>query len=81
MPQYAGVGYGIPTEGVMEAMHMTAQTEGIILDPTYTGKAMAALIDRSRDGKVPKDRTVVFMHTGGLPQVFAFNDMINEWNG
>ncbi|MXZ02638.1 MAG: pyridoxal-phosphate dependent enzyme, partial [Chloroflexi bacterium] len=58
---YTGDDYGIPTEGVFEAIHLVAKTEGIILDPNYTGKSMSALIGEIRAGNVDPDVPVVFV--------------------
>ncbi|MBA7602526.1 L-cysteate sulfo-lyase [subsurface metagenome] len=70
---YIGQGYGIITDDCIEAIRLVAQAEGIFLDPVYTGKAMAGLIDLIRKGQfTPKD-TVVFVHTGGMPAVFAYH--------
>jgi len=70
---YLGQGYGIITDGCIKAIRLVAQTEGIFLDPVYTGKAIAGLIDLISKGQfTPKD-TVVFVHTGGLPAVFAYH--------
>ncbi len=70
---YIGQGYGIITDDCIEAIRLVAQMEGVFLDPVYTGKAMAGLIDLIRKGQfTPKD-TVVFVHTGGLPAVFAYH--------
>jgi 1-aminocyclopropane-1-carboxylate deaminase/D-cysteine desulfhydrase-like pyridoxal-dependent ACC family enzyme len=66
-----GPGYGIATPGCLEAIVLTARTEGIVLDPVYTGKAMAGLIADIRARRIAPDATVVFLHTGGLPGVFA----------
>jgi D-cysteine desulfhydrase family pyridoxal phosphate-dependent enzyme len=68
---YIGEGYGIPTEGCIEAIRVLAETEGILLDPVYTAKAMAALIDHVRRKMLSPDSTVVFLHTGGTPALFA----------
>jgi 1-aminocyclopropane-1-carboxylate deaminase/D-cysteine desulfhydrase-like pyridoxal-dependent ACC family enzyme len=76
---YAGPGYGVPYDGVFEAMHLAAKTESLILDPNYTGKSMAALIGEVRAGRIGPSDTVVFIHSGGLPQVFAFADEIWQW--
>ena len=57
-------------------MRLAAVTEGLILDPIYTGKAMAGVIDHARRGVIGKSSTVVFVHTGGLPAMFAFKDEI-----
>ena len=68
---YIGEGYGIPTPGCIEAIRLLAETEGILLDPVYTAKAMAALIDHVRRGELDPASTVVFLHTGGTPALFA----------
>ncbi|MBA7498480.1 L-cysteate sulfo-lyase [subsurface metagenome] len=70
---YIGKGYAIPTNKCIEAIRTVAQTEGIILDPVYTGKAMAGLIDLIMKGKFKKDENVVFLHTGGGTANFAYN--------
>ena len=59
---------------MIEAVELTARTEGILLDPVYTGKAMAGMIDLIQKGYFDKDDTVVFVHTGGLPLLFAYAD-------
>jgi D-cysteine desulfhydrase family pyridoxal phosphate-dependent enzyme len=66
-----GRGYGAITESAVEAIRMTARLEGIVLDPVYTGKAMAGLIAAVRDGRIGPDDNVVFWHTGGAPALFA----------
>lgn len=71
---YIGDGYGIPTKASEEATRLLAQKEGILLDPTYTSKAMAALIADARAGRLDRSRPAVFIHTGGLPLVFSFAD-------
>ena len=76
---YTGDDYGIPTDGVFEAIHLVAKTEGIILDPNYTGKSMSALIGEIRAGNLDPDIPVVFVHSGGLPQTFAFADQLWNW--
>jgi D-cysteine desulfhydrase family pyridoxal phosphate-dependent enzyme len=68
---YVGEGYGIPTDACMEAIRLVAQTEAVFLDPVYSGKAMSALIDHVRRGKLDPHDTVVFLHTGGNPALFA----------
>lgn len=65
-----GEGYAIPTPAGMEAIRLLARTEAILLDPTYTAKAMAGLIAQLRAGAIPPDETVVFLHTGGAPALF-----------
>jgi 1-aminocyclopropane-1-carboxylate deaminase/D-cysteine desulfhydrase-like pyridoxal-dependent ACC family enzyme len=74
--QYVGVDYGVPSPEALAAMKLAARTEGLLLDPVYTGKAMAGLIDHARSGQLGKDDSVVFIHTGGLPAIFAFKDEI-----
>ncbi len=69
---YIGPGYGQPTEGMAEAVRMLAQHEGILLDPVYSGKAMAGLIDLVRKGYFDKNETVVFLHTGGAVGLFGY---------
>ena len=71
---YIGEGYGILTPECAEAIRLLAQTEGIFLDPVYSGKAMAGLIDHVRQGRLTDDDTVIFLHTGGTPQLFVFNE-------
>jgi 1-aminocyclopropane-1-carboxylate deaminase/D-cysteine desulfhydrase-like pyridoxal-dependent ACC family enzyme len=71
---YVETAYGKPSRRGMEAIKLAARTEGLILDPIYTGKAMAGLIDHARSGRLTRDDTVVFIHTGGLPALFAFKD-------
>jgi L-cysteate sulfo-lyase len=71
---YAAPGYGQPNAGMIEAVQMLARLEGIVLDPVYTGKAMAGLIDLVRKGTFGADETVVFIHTGGAPGLFAYEN-------
>jgi len=68
---FIGPGYGLPTPEGAEAIRLVARTEGIFLDPTYTGKAMAGLLAEIRSGRIGRDATVVFLHTGGEPALFA----------
>lgn len=74
--EFVGEGYGIPTDEGFEAIELLAQTEGVILDPIYTGKCFAALLSHIRSGRVPKESNVVFVHTGGTPAIFSFADEI-----
>ncbi len=76
---YIGERYGVVTPGCLEATRLLARTEGIILDPVYSSKAMAGLIDHIRQGRIGKDETVVFVHTGGLPALFAYaEDVVQD---
>jgi 1-aminocyclopropane-1-carboxylate deaminase/D-cysteine desulfhydrase-like pyridoxal-dependent ACC family enzyme len=69
---YVGEGYAIPTPAGLAAIRLVASTEGILLDPVYTGKAMAGLIDHIKQGLVKANDTVIFLHTGGYPALFAY---------
>jgi D-cysteine desulfhydrase family pyridoxal phosphate-dependent enzyme len=73
-----GAGYGIPTPGMWDAVRLFARTEGITLEPVYNGKAAAALVDMIRNGEIGADETVVFLHTGGVPGLFAYADELIE---
>ncbi len=75
---YIGAGYGVPTSEGNAALKLVAQTEGILLDPVYTAKAMAALIDDVRAGKLEKDKSVVFLHTGGTPALFSYASELTQ---
>ena len=68
---YIGDGYGIPTPEGIEAIRLLAEHDGVLLDPVYTAKAMAALIADVRSGAVGPNEPVLFLHTGGVPAVFA----------
>lgn len=69
---YAGEAYGAPTDAMIEAVTLLARLEGLLLDPVYSGKAMAGLIDLVRREFFKADQTVVFIHTGGIPALFAY---------
>ena len=71
---YVGPAYGQATPQGMQAISLLARTEGLLLDPAYTGKAMAGLIADVRQGKFKADDAVVFVHTGGTPALFAYRD-------
>jgi 1-aminocyclopropane-1-carboxylate deaminase/D-cysteine desulfhydrase-like pyridoxal-dependent ACC family enzyme len=75
---YIGPGYGMPTRECIEAIRLVARTEGIFLDPTYTAKAMAGLIGELRAGRISPYETVVFLHTGGEPAIFAHADALRR---
>jgi L-cysteate sulfo-lyase len=79
--EYYGEGYGIPTPAMVDAVRMLARTEGILLDPVYSGKAMAGLIDLIRKGVFTRGETVVFLHTGGTPALFAYREAFEEEGG
>ncbi|MCE2401996.1 D-cysteine desulfhydrase family protein [Candidatus Poribacteria bacterium] len=71
---YIGDAYGYLTPECISALKLVASTEGIILDPVYTAKAMACLIDHIKQGKFDSSDTVIFLHTGGTPALFAYNE-------
>jgi D-cysteine desulfhydrase len=75
---YVGPGYSRPTPGMAEAVRLVARTEGILLDPVYTGKAMAGLIDLVRRGYFRKDESILFVHTGGSPALYVYMPHILE---
>ena len=78
---YAGEAYGIITKEGCEAIELLGRTQGILLEPVYVGKAMSGFIDYIRSGKIGKDETAVFLHTGGTPAMFAYNKEIVEEMG
>ena len=69
---YLGGGYAVMGEPEREAIKLTAQTEGLLVDPVYTGRAMAGLIDLIRQGEFKPNQPVLFWHTGGTPALFAY---------
>ncbi len=71
---YVGSGYGMPTPGMQEAVEMLARTEGLLLDPVYSGKGMAGLIDLIRKGHFKTTDDVVFLHTGGSVALFGYGE-------
>ena len=73
---YFGEAYGVVTAAGLEAIRLLARSEGILLDPVYTAKAMAGMIDHLRRGEVWPSDTVVFLHTGGTPALFAYADRL-----
>jgi L-cysteate sulfo-lyase len=75
---YVGAGYGIPTEGMGKAVAMFAQEEGILLDPVYSGKAAAGMIDLIRTGGLPAGETIVFLHTGGAVGLFGYTTFLES---
>ncbi len=69
---YKGGGYGVMGELEREAIRLMAQTEGIILDPVYAGRAFGALLDLIRQGRLPREESILFWHTGGAAALFAY---------
>jgi len=74
---YLGGGYGVMGEAEQEAIHVFAREEGLLLDPVYTGRAAAGMIDLIRKGFFAKDEQVLFWHTGGIPALFT--ERYQEW--
>ena len=72
---YLGRGYTLPTDGMLEAVRLAARTEGLLLDPTYTGKAMAGLVDLVRRKQFRSGENVLFLHTGGIPGLYAHPEL------
>lgn len=69
---YVGPGYGLPTEGMIEALKLLARTEGLLFDPVYSGKGLDGLIDQVRKGYFDGMDNVVFLHTGGSAALFGY---------
>lgn len=80
--QYVGEAFEVVAPWSREAVRLVAQAEGIILEPLYTGRAMASLIEHIRRREIGPDETVVFVHTGGIPNLFYYGEELTEksWN-
>ena len=74
--RFVGEGYGIPADSTLEAIKLTAQQEGILLDPVYSAKGMAGLIGMAREGFFKPTDNVLFLHTGGSTALFAYQEQI-----
>ena len=72
-------GYGKLNDAIREAVSMAARLEALLLDPVYTGKAMAGLIAHVRSGRIRTGSRVLFLHTGGLPAIFAYGARLEHW--
>ena len=68
--------YSVPNAKMVEAVQMLARTEGVLLDPVYTGKIMAGLIGLARQGYFKPKAKVLFLHTGGLPSLHVYEDVV-----
>jgi L-cysteate sulfo-lyase len=75
---YVGDGYEVPSQASTRAIRLVARREGIFLDPVYTAKAFAGLLDYIERGKIAKDSTVVFWHTGGATALFAEKTIVGR---
>src|SRR6478735_376916 len=75
---WAGDLYGIPVASTLDAIRLTGQLEGMIIDPVYEGKSMAGLIDLVRNADIPKDSTVLYAHLGGQPALNAYSGLFTR---
>ncbi len=75
---YVGEGYGVPTDGMIEAVEMTARHESILLDPVYSGKGMAGLMDLVRQGFYRRGENIVFIHTGGAQALSGYRSLFGQ---
>ncbi len=74
--RWVGDGYALPTDSMIEAVRLLASTEGVLLDPVYTGKAMAGLIGQVREGRWTAGQNILFVHTGGSPALYAYRPVL-----
>lgn len=75
---YIGARYGDASPATLEAIRLAARSDAIFFDPVYTGKALAGMIAEIRKGHLKPDQTAVFVHTGGLPIIFAYHDVLDR---
>ncbi len=75
LDDYVGPGYGLPTEEMVEAIQLLSRTEGILTDPVYTGKVLAGMIDLVRKGTFKDTDNILFIHTGGSPALYAYEEV------
>jgi 1-aminocyclopropane-1-carboxylate deaminase len=78
LPGWAGDYYGIPVQSTLDAIRLSGRLEGMIVDPVYEGKSMAALIDLVRDGRIGPDSTVLYAHLGGQPALNAYSALFRS---
>lgn len=78
LDEWVGPGYSLPSAEMVEAVRMVAALEGVLLDPVYTGKAMAGLIALVRRGHFKAGERVLFLHTGGSPALYAYQDVLSS---
>ncbi|MDE1464017.1 D-cysteine desulfhydrase [Spartinivicinus poritis] len=74
--EYVGEGYAIPTKEMIETVKLFARLEGLLLDPVYSGKAAAGMLDLIKQGKFKKGSKILFFHTGGVPALYSY---MNCW--
>ncbi|MGC1105306.1 MAG: D-cysteine desulfhydrase family protein [Candidatus Acidiferrales bacterium] len=77
--QYLQEGYGIPNQSTIETIRLVAGEEGILLDPVYTGRALNGLLDLVKKGYFKPGQNVVFLHTGGMPAIFAYREEFQKY--
>lgn len=75
---YVGEGYGVPTQGMKDAISLMARLEGLLFDPVYSGKGLAGLFDLLTTGHFKSDQNIVFLHTGGSAGLFAYGERLLE---
>ncbi|WP_328990843.1 1-aminocyclopropane-1-carboxylate deaminase [Kribbella sp. NBC_01245] len=78
LPEWAGDLYGVPVQSTLDAIRLTGQLEGVVIDPVYEGKSMAGLIDLVTTGQIPKDATVLYAHLGGQPALNAYSGLFTH---
>ena len=78
LDDWVGPGYSLPTDEMIEAVRMLARLEGVLLDPVYSGKAMAGLIGLIRRGEFKRGERVLFLHTGGSPALYAYQKVLQS---
>jgi D-cysteine desulfhydrase len=78
LDEWVGPGYSLPTPEMIEAVRLLARSDGVLLDPVYTGKAMAGLIGLVRRGVFKKGQNVLFLHTGGAPALYAYQNVLQS---
>ena len=76
--EYVGERYGATPPTTLEAIKLAARTDAIFMDPVYTGKAFSGLVGQVRAGQIPQDDVAVFVHTGGLPIIFAYHEVLRN---
>lgn len=72
---YVGAGYSIPTQGMVDAIQLLARTEGILVDPVYSGKTLDGMLDLIKKGYFKDAKNILFIHTGGSPALYAYEDV------
>lgn len=76
LDEFVGPGYARPTDSMREALRLAARFEGLVLDPVYTGKAFAGFLALARSGRFGKERSLLFVHTGGTPGLFGYPESV-----